>query len=171
MQDARGRMHDALGRFARTGAIKVDLEGPRPRKSRARPESLARQRWDMARERAGRVNQALADLGHGRRVDEPLVYHRGQAARPDLRREPTFDRAEALERAVDGLRGSRGSGFRHETKRAFNGKGLAVRGWKSREFPGGWIRGFGKRTRVLNGAGKKPTRHRARDIWKSSRRR
>lgn len=157
-------MHDALGRFARTGAVRVELEGPRLRKSRAQPESAARQRWEKARERTARVNRAFADLGRGRQVTEPLVYFRGKAARPDLRHERTLDRTTALEHAVAGLHGSTGQGFRHDTRRAFNGKGLAVRGYKSREFPGGWIRGFGKRTRVLNGAGKKPTPRRARDI-------
>lgn len=165
VQDAGGRLHDALGRFARSGAIKVELEGPRLRKVHAQPGSEARRRWDSVRSQAKKVDEALAQYAHGQRVAAPeLIFHRGKYARPEVRHESVLGRPDALENATSRLRGIKGAAVRYETKRAFNGKGLAVRGWKPREFPDGWTRGFGRRTRVLNGAGKKPTR-RARDVF------
>lgn len=168
-KDAGGRLHDARGRFARTGAVRVDLEGPRLRKTQAQPESEARKKWFKTRARAASVDEAFIQHVRGERVAEPgLIYRRGHMARPERRPEPVLDRFAALQQATKGLRGVKGAAFRHETKRAFNGKAMTVRGWKSREFAAGSttvMRGFGTRTRVLNGAGRKPGKRSARDMF------
>lgn len=168
-KDAKGHFHDARGRFGRTGAVRVDLEGPRLRKTQAQPEAEARKKWFKTRARAASVDEAFIQHVRGERVAEPgLIYLRGRSARPEQRHEPVLDRFAALQQATRGLRGVKGAAFRHETKRAFSGKAMAVRGWKAREFTVGSktvMRGFGTRTRVLNGAGKKPGRRSARDMF------
>lgn len=159
MTDARGHLHDALGRFARTGAVRVERTEPRTRKvKRAVPAGAARSKWDRVRDRADAVSEVQARHISGERVTDResmnLLYHWGAAAhrRGD---ETVMDRRTALQRATGPLRGVKGAGFRYSTKRTSTGKATAQRGHKGRELPDGTIRGFGLRTRVLNGAGKK----------------
>jgi hypothetical protein len=153
------KLHDVLGRFARTGAVRVERTEPRTRKLNvAVPEKAARSRWDHTRDRVDAVNEAQARHINGEKVTDPalmdLLYSRGRTAQPGRREEPVLGRREALGRAAK-VRGVKGAGFRYATKRTSTGKAVVERGHKSRAFDDGWILGFGSRTRVVNGAGKK----------------
>lgn len=128
MRDAAGRLHDALGRFARTGALKVTRDPATRRGATAtaiRPhqsELTALKRYWGVTDAARAVREAYAQHDRGERVQEPhLIYYPGHHHQP-----LTMNPFDAIEQAQP-LRRTKFP--RHTTKRTASGRAYFERGF------------------------------------------
>lgn len=127
-----------------------------------RTESAARRRYARITGAARAVDEAWTQQRRGERVKHPsLIFHPNGASKN------AFD---AKQDATHGLRGTGGT-QRLSTKRVGGGKAVVARGLKSYTTDDGWQRGYGKKLRTQNLAGKKGSSGRttARHLMKENR--